>query len=191
MCMKRRELLSQLSIVVAGAVYLPSCKFTREDVMLAYTHLNISSSELDLLKHIHAVMIPSDPVIMGASDLALEDFVLVVVNDCLEVEKRDRFVRGLQSFQAHAKEMSAMEFESLSAEESEGLILKVLDREEEEEDGDGNDAKFFLGTTKELLIEGFMRSEYVMTEIMPYEMAPGGFSGKVKILPGEKINIYG
>ena len=189
--MNRRELLSQLSIVVAGAVYLPSCEFTREDVRLAYTHLNISSAEMDLLKRICAVMIPSDPVIKGASDLALEDFVLVVVNDCLEVEKRDRYVRGLRSFQAYGKEVSAKGFETLSAEESKGLILKVLNGEEDEEDGDGNEAKFFLETTKELLIQGFMRSEYVMTEIMPYEMAPGGFSGKVKIIAGEKINIYG
>ena len=189
--MKRRELLSQLSIVVAGTVYLPSCEFTREDVLVAYTKLNISTAEIDLIKRINAVIIPSDPVIKGASDLALEDFVLVVVNDCFEVEKRDRFVRGLTSFQAYGKEMSAKKFESLSAEESKGLILRILDREENKEDEGGDDAKFFLETTKELLIQGFMRSEYVMTEIMPYDMAPGGFSGKVKILPGEKINIYG
>jgi len=48
-----------------------------------------------------------------------------------------------------------------------------------------------VNTVKNLTMQGFTSSKYFMTEIMPYEMFPGGFKGKVKIQPGEKVNIYG
>jgi len=189
--MNRRELLNRLSIVVAGTFYYSSCNFTQEDVLSAYSNLGISSGEKELLQSINAVMIPSDPKIKGASDLALEDFILVVVNDCLNSEKRDRFVRGLRSFEEYRQEVASDELDAFSSEDAESLITAVLNAKGDQEDDHKKDAKFFLETTKELLIQGYMKSEYVMTEIMPYDMAPGGFSGKVKVIEGEKINIYG
>jgi len=51
--------------------------------------------------------------------------------------------------------------------------------------------KYFLNTTKRFTLQGYLSSQYFMTEVMPYNMVPGGFQGERLIDPTEKINING
>ena len=48
----------------------------------------------------------------------------------------------------------------------------------------------FIEISKSYAIVGFMRSEYVMTEVMPYSLVPGKPPVCRTIDTNEKINIY-
>jgi hypothetical protein len=55
------------------------------------------------------------------------------------------------------------------------------------------DIQNFLNTTKRIAISGYMNSEYIMTQQMPYKLVPGAGSYVPckTIIPTEKINING
>lgn len=190
--MERRQVLKELAILTGGIFLVPSCDFSKEDILKAYKNLKITESDKQLLDKICGVIIPSGSVVKGADDLAVVDFVLVMTNDCYEEKTQHTFLHGLRSIEAISKELTGKKLSNQSQDESVDFIQSVIGGKVKGADEQGmRDLTYFLNTTKVLTIEGFMTSEYVMTEIMPYELVPGSFKGKVKIQEGEKVNIYG
>ena len=53
------------------------------------------------------------------------------------------------------------------------------------------DIQYFLNTTKRYTVQGFLQSQYVMTELMPYALVPGSHSFCETIDPTKRVNIYG
>ena len=51
------------------------------------------------------------------------------------------------------------------------------------------DVKYFIEVSKSFAILGFMKSEYMMTEVMPYSLVPGKPPVCRTIVPNEQINI--
>lgn len=195
--MDRREVLRHMG-VVAGIVFLaPGCDFSKQNILRAYGNLQITSKEKVLLSTICDVIIPSGDGIKGAKDIQVEDFILVMVNDCYDPDYQLRFTGGLRRFQQYVKDSTGNKFQRLSPSESEIIVLNLLEISYEEAEAAkevGEDevlVQYFLKATKDLVVQGYMTSEYFMTEIMPYKLVPGPYKGKAKIQPGEKINIYG
>lgn len=80
----------------------------------------------------------------------------------------------------------------------EEMISTILLREVKEEKNknfalvNGSEKLFyFLKTVKLYSILGYTTSEYFMTAIMPYKMAPGKFNGSIPINEQDKVNLYG
>jgi hypothetical protein len=88
--MQRREALKSLAILTGGAVLIPSCNFEKEDILAAYSNLQITSSLQTLLGEIANAIIPPAQL-KGAADLAVQDFILVMVNDCLDKDQQTQF----------------------------------------------------------------------------------------------------
>ena len=196
--MNRRAILRRLAIMSGGVVLAPACgHFSEKEVLAAYDNLNISEKEHALVRTLCEVIIPSGDSIKGANDLMIEDFVMVMVNDCLDREQQESFFNGLRALGPYSRSVSGKELSELTQEDWEDSVLAVLQTEGEgavEKDLEWNtveDVRYFLNTVKQFTIQGFVTSKYFMTEIMPYEMAHGKFGGKVLIQEGEKINIYG
>ena len=120
-----------------------------------------------------------------------------MVNDCLSKIQQESFINGLAAMDSYSRKIYKKEPNSLTGEEWEHLIFKILKIKGDEKIVKGlesntiKDAKYFINTSKQFSIQGFTTSKYYMTEIMPYSMFPGKFHGKVLIKEGEKANIYG
>lgn len=183
--MKRRDALRSLALLTGGLVLVPSCDFSKEDILGAYQNLDVTPSLKQLLADIAETIIPAGNL-KGAADIEVQDFILVMVNDCMEKEAQQIFMSGLRGFEDYGKKSTGRSFEKLVREEKEALILEGLSAEDESQ----KTIKDFLQTTKRFTIQGFMVSEYMQTEVKPYSLIPGEYKGDVLIadLKPERIN---
>jgi len=186
--MDRRLALKQLALFTGGLMAFPSCDFSRENVLAAYEKLQVTEAQKNLLAKVVETILPGGDIV-GAKELDMQDFVLVMANDCLTEEDQSRFVKGLKNFDQYIQKNFGSSFGKMDQEAAERSFMAIVDTE----DGDGEveELKYFLNTTKRFTLQGYLSSEYFMTEIMPYKMIPGGFEGQVKIDPTKKINING
>lgn len=183
--MKRRDALRSLALLTGGMVLVPSCDFSKEDILGAYQNLEITPSLKQLLAGIADTIIPAGNL-KGAADIEVQDFILVMVNDCMKKEAQQTFLSGLNGFEDFSKKSTGNKFGKLNQEQRENLILEGLSTEDESQQS----IKDFLKTTKRFTIQGFMVSEYMQTEVKPYSLIPGEYKGDVLIadLKPERIN---
>ena len=186
--MDRRLALKQLALFTGGLMAFPSCDFSRENVLEAYEKLQVSEAHRSLLAKVVETILPGGDIV-GARELDMQDFVLVMANDCLNEDDQIRFVKGLKNFDSYVKKHAGSSFEEMDQEAAEKNFVNIIGSEDES--GQMEELKYFLNTTKRFTLQGYLSSEYFMTEVMPYNMIPGGFQGEKIINPSEKINING
>ena len=184
--MDRRIALKQLAWVTGGIFLLPSCDFSSENILAAYDKLQVNEDHRNLLGKVVETILPGGEVV-GARELNIQDFLLVMANDCLDEENQQRFIKGLKGFDTYVKERFGSRFETMDQANSEKVFTEIVNAE----DDDIADFKYFLDTSKRFALQGYLSSEYFMTEVMPYKMIAGGFQGEKRIDPSEKINING
>lgn len=184
--MDRRLALKQLAWVTGGVFLIPGCDFSRENILAAYDKLQVSEDHRNLLGKVVETILPGGEI-TGARELNIQDFLLVMANDCLDEESRERFVMGLKGFDAYVKEKFGSRFETMDQQKAEKVFTETVNTESD----DLADFRHFLNTSKRFALQGYLSSEYYMTEVMPYNMIPGGFQGEKRIDPLEKINING
>lgn len=196
--MNRREILKQMAILSGGLMLVPSCDFSRQDIMLAYDNLEVSEEQKAILQKLCNTIMPSDTTYKGAEELELSDFVLVMVNDCYSRENQKNFTKGLKSLSQYAEAQTRQNFLGLTQDLAEELLRDILQHPEiEDENMENPDAisfeqvRYCVDTSKSLTIQGYMASEYIMKEVMPYQLIPGPFHGKVPIDENATINING
>ncbi|MBN8576304.1 MAG: gluconate 2-dehydrogenase subunit 3 family protein [Cytophagales bacterium] len=187
--MQRREALKSLAILTGGAVLIPSCNFEKEDILAAYSNLQITSTQQTLLSAVANSIIPPGNL-KGAGDIAVQDFILVMVNDCLDKERQALFTQGLQEFDAYSKKVGGSKFLKLEATEKEKVISAGLAIAPGTADEIQKSVREFLSITKRFTIQGFMMSEYIMKDIKPYSLIPGSYKGEVLLssISNPKIN---
>ena len=174
--MNRRDALRNLALLTGGMILVPSCNFDQEEILKAYDNLKITPSQRGLLSSIADTIIPATDI-KGAADIGTEDFILVMVNDCMKPEEQEIFTKGLSEFNAYSKKTSGKAFEKLTQAEREQVILQGMALENENQ----QHISQFLQTTKRFTIQGFMASEYMMTEVTQYSLIPGTYQGDVLI----------
>ena len=107
-------------------------------------------------------------------------------------------MEGLKSLSQYAEAQTRQNILSLSQDHAVELLRNIMDHPEIEEENRENDEavtfeqiRYCVHTTKTLTIQGYMASEYIMRDVMPYQLIPGPFHGKVAIDKNERINING
>jgi hypothetical protein len=199
--MERREALKALAIITGGSVLVPSCNFLKEDILIAYKNLQVTPSLQTLLASVSDTIIPAG-TIKGAAEINVQDFILVMVNDCIETKDQQSFMQGLSSFNDYSKKVGDKSFSRLTPEEKATVVEAGLAQKFESEDvPEEEDAKIerenqkavleFLKITKRFTTQGFMMSEYIMTEVKPYKMIPGEYKGAVLVSDIKKEIIHG
>jgi len=188
--MDRRKALRNLGILTGGMVLLPSCDFSKEKISFALNNLQVTETQESLLKDIVSTLIPEGDL-PGAGSLQVHDFVWVMVDDCMDKETQAVYLRGLNEFDSHVKKITQKTFVSNNNEERE-LVLKSIAEDPTDESAKVNtDVKTFFNTTKQLTIFGYMRSEYIMTEVMPYTLIPGSYGPCETIDNTKRLNVNG
>ncbi|WP_343848726.1 gluconate 2-dehydrogenase subunit 3 family protein [Algoriphagus jejuensis] len=190
--MNRRIALRHLALISGGLVLIPSCDFSKEDILAAYDKLKVSASQKALLGSISDTIIPAGEI-KGALDLEVPDFILVMVNDCFTEENQEKFTVGLGAFQDYVKKSAGKKFEDLTTKEKEQVILTgtKLEGDDTEEGNKNTSIAYFLNSTKRFTIQGYMASEYIQTEVIPYSLIPGEYNGAVLITDLQKPRING
>jgi hypothetical protein len=172
-------------------VLVPSCNFLKEDILSAYKNLQVTPSLQQLLGAIADTLIPAGNI-KGAADLSVQDFILVMVNDCLQAEEQKTFMRGLQQLDRYSESTGGSAFADLAQAEREKVLLAGLAIEKKDDPADEQQAvRAFLQTAKQFTIQGFMMSEYIMTQIKPYQMIPGEYQGAVLLSDIKTETIHG
>ncbi len=196
--MNRRDILKQLAILSGGIMLVPSCDFSKNDILQAYDELQITADHKATLQKLCNTIIPGDEKHKGAKELEISDFVLVMINDCYSPDDQQKFTEGLKKLDQYSNEQTRQNFQSMSSDHALELVSHILshsDPDPENSDDqvviDFEQIRYCARTTKQLTIQGYMASEYIMKEVMPYELVPGKFHGKVRIDENKKVNIYG
>ena len=121
-----------------------------------------------------------------------------MIDDCFGPEKQKAFMGGLKNINVYANEQTRQNIENMAPRQVENLIRSILDHPStankeanDQEVIEFEQIQYCVHTTKSLTIQGFMASEYIMTEVMPYKLVPGPFQGKVRVQENEKVNING
>lgn len=166
--MKRRTVFKHLAVASAAAWLLPSCVSDPKKVSIALNRLNITGDEETLLADIADTIIPATQT-PGAGALGAHLFTLVMVDDCLPADERDKYLKGMRDFEAELKALTGKRFSTASAEER----LAMLKTLEDHLDDMPEHIKVFYGKTREYIIQGYVSSQHFLTEVKPYQLVPG------------------
>ncbi len=188
--MNRRIALRNLGILTGGMVLLPSCDFSKEKASLILNKFEILPSEESLMKELISTIIPEGEI-PGARSLEVDNFIWIMVDDCLRSEDQDLFLKGMKMFEPHVKKVSGKSFASLDQKQREELLEGVLENKLEKSETDENALKLFVSITKNLTSYGYMQSEYIMTEVMPYTLVPGSYGSCETVDNSKRINVNG
>lgn len=158
---------------------LPSCRFSPERVSVALENLKITAGQEQLLADIAETLIPETDR-PGARNLNVHQFVMVMIDDCRSAEDQELFQEGLQRIDPVSNHFFGSSFSESTLSQREELLAGVLDQQREYQSYLGSDYdrfREFLFLVKRYTIQGFLQSQYVLTEVFPYIMAPGYFDG--------------
>jgi len=166
-----------VATTVGGLVALPgwATNWTSDSLRSAGTSSQfLSTAELDLLAEIIDVIIPvttkGQTTIPGAKSLNVHQFIEKMVTDCYDTATQSTFRKGLNSVDTVTLDTIGMPF--LEGDDTQRLdILKQMSQSTD------TTQKAFMTLVKNLTIRGFMTSEYVMTNITHFEMAPARYNG--------------
>ncbi len=98
------------------------------------------------------------------------------MDDCRSKEDQEKFVKGLEAFEAFTKEKNGKSFMKSSMAERAG-ILEQMESNKEVKD----DKSFFYGSMKRYTIQAYTSSEFYLTKVQVYEMVPSRWHGCVPV----------
>lgn len=185
--MDRRKALKHIGLLSGGIVMLPSCDFSKENVSRAMNKLKVTETQETLLEELVDAIIPATEI-PGARELKVTDFVWVMVDDCVEKEVQNAFMSGLDRFKDEFKRVNGMSFDaSVQNDRVRGLEILAQGESEATRNAD-RDVATLVELAKAFAILGFNKSEYIMSEVMPYTLVPGKNPECRPVNPNERIN---
>lgn len=167
--MNRRAALRTLLYIAGGTLVLPACFRESGKASIDFTNLSISEEDENLLAELTETLIPATDT-PGGKELLLHLFVLKMVDDCHAPEEQGQFTRGLSAFSTWSKHELGSEFAIADKDSRVELLGKIGESTDE-------DLKQFFSITKRRAIQGYLNSQYVMTNLVKYELVPGRYNG--------------
>lgn len=185
--MDRRKALKNLGLLSGSVILFPSCDFSKENVSIVMNNLQVTETQESLLKSLVETYIPETEHPGGLS-MNLDEFIWVMVDDCLPKDQQDDFMKGMSLFEPTFEELGGESFQKSNQEQRTAALSQMLIENPVREIPE--EVIRFIEISKSYAVLGFMRSEYIMTEVMPYSLVPGKPPVCRTIDPNGKINIY-
>jgi len=182
--MQRRAALKNLLIIAGGTVLLPSCVQQDKKASIPLDHLKLSADQEALFAEIADTIIPKTDT-PGAKELGVHQFVLTMVDDCYEKDDQDNFMKGLNEINDLSKKEYDSSFIKCTPQQRQQLLTRI-DKQEIK----GNVLGFFP-LMKELTMQGYMKSQYVMSNLLVYELVPARFNGSFPVKDKKRLEQNG
>ncbi|MBG6235598.1 hypothetical protein IWX76_002166 [Pedobacter sp. CAN_A7] len=169
--MERRLAIKQILIMAGGMALLPSCLRDSGKSSILLENIDVDLDQEMLLAEVVETMIPKTTT-PGGKELKLHLFVLKMLDDCYEKAEQDAFFKGLSDFQEHTEKQFGNPFSKLATAEREKALLELENKKMTAEDG-----QTFYKILKRRTIDGYLNSQYVMTNLSKWELVPGRYNG--------------
>jgi len=167
-------------------MFLGKCR--SEKVSLVMNKLKIKASEETLMKELVSSIIPEGDI-PGAASLEVHNFVWIMVDDCINDERQASFLKGMKSFDSYVKKTAGTSFLSMQQNERESTLSDLLNIKSKDSDPAQKEILFFVSIVKGLTSYGYMQSEYIMKEVMPYTLIPGSYGPCETVDKSKRINV--
>lgn len=169
--MERRSALRNMLLIVSGAVLLPASLRGANGASISLDVLKIDADQEAVLAGFVETLIPATDT-PGAKELKVHLFVLKMVDDCHGPEDRKLLVSGLASVDDLAKKQFGNRFVACKPVQRKKL-LESLNRKREV----SAELAAFNMLVKNRAIQGYLVSQYVMTDLLPHKMIPDPYDG--------------
>lgn len=173
--MERRSVIRYLLTVSGGMILFPSCLNGSGKASIKLRNLDINSDQENLMAEIAQMLIPKTDT-PGAKELGIHLFVLKMLDDCYEKDAQQRFVKGLQELDDRTKKRFGNAFVNCTTAQRQ-KILETIERKEDY----SVEIFDFYQIMKDRTIQGYLNSEYVMTNLVIYELVPGRYNGYFRV----------
>ena len=167
--MNRKSAIRTLLYIAGGTLILPACFRESGKASIDLVNLSISEDDETLLAELTETLIPATDT-PGGKELLLHLFVLKMVDDCHTPEEQKQFTKGLSAFSTWSRNELGNEFAVADPDRRTALLGKIGESTDE-------DLKQFFSITKRRAIQGYLNSQYVMTNLVKYELVPGRYNG--------------
>jgi hypothetical protein len=127
----------------------------------------------------------------GAKDAEVENYIIMIVKECSDVNTQNRFIEGLLELQRFSESKYGKKFELLNTQKRE-IILAVFEKKEAKMHGLAGKVqnrifgKSFFTILKELSVQGYCTSEPGATLGLRYLDIPGSYNGCIPFVAGQK-----
>lgn len=169
--MERRIALKQIALATGGLLTLPAWANAWTQASVRPSYALLEPTQAQTLAELVDTLIPASET-LGAKALGVPDFVQKMVADCYEAPVQQSVKAGLNTVEAIATQQFKQPFVTCDATQR----MEVLKQMETSPEAS---RKEFYSLVKNLTIQGYTTSEYVMTKFLHYNMAPGHFYGCV------------
>ena len=173
--MERRVALKNMAAAMGAMVSLPTWASGWSDASLGKVQYT-TVGQAEVLKAIVEAIIPKTDT-PGAGELGVATFVQRMVTDCYDKKTQDIFSKGIDVVDAQSTKAFSKPFTE-AGKDQQLQILKGLEKSSDP------DQKGFFGMVKNLTIQGYMSSEYVMTNLTHFEFIPARYHGCVPVKKG-------
>ena len=173
--MERRIALKGMAAAIGAIVSLPAWASGWNDSSLGNVKFS-GEGQAEILKGAVEAIIPKTDT-PGAGELGVATFVQRMVTDCYDKKTQDVFAKGIAGLDAQSNKSFGKPFTEAS-ETQQTQLLQELEKSSDSE------TKSFFGLLKNLTIQGYMSSEYVMTNLTHFEFIPGRYHGCVPLTKG-------
>ena len=173
--MNRRTVIKNFLVFSAGAALIPSCMHEESKSSILLKNIKIDGDQEKMMAELAETIIPKTNT-PGAKDLSSHLFVLMMVDDCYTKADQEKFMNGMEQFEAFAKKNYGNPFLKCTPAQKTELLKKLEDKKDVTDE-----ITAFYSTTKRLTIQSFTSSKYFLTNVQVYEMIPGRFHGCVPV----------
>ena len=170
--MERRVALKSMALAMGAMAGLPAWASGWSKSSLPNDVL-LSADQSKTLSGVVESIIPKTDT-PGAGELGVAAFVQIMVKDCYDKKAQDSLSKGIDTLESLSEKNFGKPFTGASKEQKVQLLQEM------EKGGDAQQKAFF-GMVKNLTIQGYMSSEYVMTNLTHYEMVPARYHGCVPV----------
>lgn len=175
MTINRRHAIKQFLFVSAGIALIPACMQDRSKASVILKNMILDGRQEKLLAELSETIIPVTDT-PGAKDISAHLFVLKMMDDCYSKEDQEKFIKGMDAFNAACKLQFGDHFAVCSPEQQ----SKFVQQSETGKDKPA-DLNYFYNTTKHLTIQAYTTSKFFLTKINVYKLVPGAYHGCVPV----------
>lgn len=187
--MHRRDAIRNVAILLGTAISASTLSALESCTGSAPKNYDLHKPETKaLLAEIAETIIPTTST-PGAKAAKVDEFIVVMMNDCYKKSDQEVFLDGLKKIDAASQKQFKKNFMDITPEQRTELLTQI-DKERVEynkrKDKKEGDPTHYFQYLKELTLLGYFTSKEGATQALRYVPVPGKYEGCIPYKKGDK-----